>query len=64
MGQSFVAKWAIRVVLFLLIAVQWIPAVGIVTVPAMALISFFAYRGLFRSELGVGETAPARVATA
>lgn len=63
-GKSFVAKWAIRLVLFLLIAVQWIPAVGIVTIPAMALISFFAYRGLFRSELGVGETAPARVATA
>ena len=63
-GKSFVAKWAIRLVLFLLIAVQWIPAVGIVTVPAMALISFFAYRGLFRSELGVGETAPARVASA
>ena len=63
-GKSFVAKWAIRLVLFLLIAVQWIPAVGIVTVPAMALISFFAYRGLFRSELGVGETAPARVVPA
>ena len=51
-GTSFVAKWAIRAVLFLLIAVQWIPAVGIVTVPAMALISFFAYRGLFRQEVG------------
>ncbi len=50
--KSFFAKWAIRLVLFLLIAVQWIPAVGIVTVPAMALISFLTYRGLFRGEVG------------
>ena len=63
-GKSFVAKWAIRLVMFLLIAVQWIPAVGIITVPAMALISFLAYRGLFRREIGEAQPAAPAVATA
>jgi len=61
-GKSLLAKWGIRGVMFLLIAVQWIPFAGIVTVPAMAIISFLAYRGLFRRE--VTETGAAGLALA
>ncbi|MEE9404664.1 MAG: DUF4126 family protein [Algisphaera sp.] len=50
-GTNLAAKWALRIVMFLLIAVQWIPFAGIITVPAMALISFFTYRGLFQREV-------------
>lgn len=48
-GKSLLMKWAIRILFFVLIAVQWMPGLGVITVPVMALVSFLAYRGLFMS---------------
>lgn len=46
-GRSVMAKWGIRLLFFVLVAIQWVPVLGAVTVPAMAVVSFLTYRGLF-----------------
>lgn len=46
-GKSMALRWGIRLLLFLLIAIQIVPAIGTITVPAMAWISFEAYRAAF-----------------
>lgn len=56
-GQDFAAKWGIRILFILLVAFQWVPLAGGVVVPAMALVSFLAYRGLFVSNLEPSEAA-------
>ena len=45
--RNLLAKWGIGLLFFVLIAVQWVPVVGAVTVPAMALVSFLTYRKIF-----------------
>ena len=47
-------KWLIRLLLFALIACQWIPIVGGFVVPVMALISYIAYRTTFKRMLPSG----------
>jgi len=46
-GRNFAMKWGLRLVFFILLALQIFPAVGAVTVPIMALLSFLAYRQMF-----------------
>lgn len=46
-GRNFAMKWGLRIVFFVLLALQIFPAVGAVTVPIMALLSFLAYRQMF-----------------
>jgi hypothetical protein len=46
-GRRFVLKWGIRILFVILFFFQLIPFVGAVVVPAMALISFLAYRSAF-----------------
>ncbi|MEM9916222.1 MAG: hypothetical protein AAF911_14805 [Planctomycetota bacterium] len=46
-GRNFAMKWGLRLVFFVLLALQIFPAVGAVTVPVMALLSFLAYRQMF-----------------
>ncbi|MEM7625136.1 MAG: hypothetical protein AAF333_05855 [Planctomycetota bacterium] len=45
--RNLLAKWGIGLLFFVLIAVQWVPVVGAVTVPAMALVGFLTYRKMF-----------------
>jgi len=58
-GRSLLMKWGLRLLFFVLVAIQWIPAVGGVVVPTMALVNYFAWRRLFLSTLHDGEPAPA-----
>jgi hypothetical protein len=51
LSRQFLLKWGLRLFFFVLIAVQWVPAVGGITVPAMALTSFLVYRGAFIRRL-------------
>ena len=51
LARSFLLKWLIRLLLFLLIACQWVPIVGGLVVPVMALISYCAYRSTFKRML-------------
>ena len=51
LGKRIVLKWAVRVLFFFLIAMQWIPMLGGFVVPTMALVNYGAYRSAFRSQL-------------
>lgn len=55
-GRNLAMKWSLRLVFFVLLATQIIPGAGAVTVPAMALLSFLAYRQMF---LCLADDAPA-----
>jgi hypothetical protein len=46
-GKRFTLKWGIRILFVILFFFQLIPFLGAVVVPAMALISFLAYRSAF-----------------
>lgn len=50
-GRSLLMKWGLRLLFFALVAIQWIPAVGGVVVPTMALVNYVAWRRLFLSTL-------------
>ncbi len=49
-GRGFLVKLAMWFLFFFLILLQVLPGLGILTVPAMALISFAVYRRSFRRE--------------
>ncbi|MCZ6673146.1 MAG: DUF4126 family protein [Verrucomicrobia bacterium] len=51
--RSLFIKWMIRLLFFVLIAVQLIPGVGGIVVPIMAIISYMAYRGSFVKGLNL-----------
>ena len=51
-GRGFVLKWVVRIASLGLVAFQWVPGLGGLTVPAMALINSRAYRSAFR-DLGI-----------
>lgn len=44
---NLLTRWLLRLAIFVLIALHLIPLVGVVTLPAMALLNFLAYRGIF-----------------
>ncbi|MEM1108277.1 MAG: hypothetical protein AAGH99_06265 [Planctomycetota bacterium] len=46
-GRNFAMKWGLRILFFVLLALQIIPGVSAVAVPVMALLSFLAYRQMF-----------------
>jgi predicted RNA-binding Zn-ribbon protein involved in translation (DUF1610 family) len=46
-GRRFLLKWGLRILFCMLAILQLFPVVGVVSVPAMALISFLAYRAAF-----------------
>ena len=49
MGRRFLIKWLVRIVIFILIAFQWIPLLGALVVPVMALLSYTAYRSSYKA---------------
>ena len=49
LGRRFLIKWFMRLVLFVLIAFQWVPLAGGLVVPLMALLSYTAYRSSYKS---------------
>ena len=58
-GRSLLLKWGIRLLFLVLVAIQWIPAVGGVVVPTMALVNYLAWRRLFASAWQERAPAPA-----
>ena len=46
-GRNLLMKWGIRLLFIVLIALQWVPGLGGLVVPAMAAVSFAVYRRIF-----------------
>jgi hypothetical protein len=47
-GRRFLLKWGIRLLFVVLFFFQLFPGIGAIVVPAMALVSFLAYRSAFK----------------
>lgn len=58
-GQGFLAKWLIRFLLLLLVALQLVPGAGAIAIPLMATINFVFYRRAFLKALGKAALLPA-----
>lgn len=48
-GRAMLLRWGLRLLMFILIALQLVPGVGLVTVPMMALLNYLVYRRAFRA---------------
>ena len=46
-GRNFLLRWGIRLVSLVLVAFQWVPLLGGLLLPALALINYGAYRNAF-----------------
>jgi hypothetical protein len=47
-GRGVLLRWGVRLVVVLLLALQWVPVAGGLAVPAMALVNYAAYRSAYR----------------
>jgi hypothetical protein len=47
-GQRFLLRWGIRLVSLVLVAFQWVPLLGAMLLPLLALVNYWAYRSAFR----------------
>ena len=47
-GQRFLLRWGIRLVSLVLVAFQWVPLLGGMLLPLLALVNYWAYRNAFR----------------
>lgn len=57
-ARSIVIRWALRIVLFMLIVFQIIPVIGALTVPLMAFLNYLVYRRAFLALAGSIVSAP------
>jgi hypothetical protein len=57
-GTKFLLRWLIRLVSLVLVAFQWVPLLGGLLVPAMALTHYAAYRHAFLASLEPGNRSP------
>jgi hypothetical protein len=62
-GRSLLMKWGMRLLFLALVSIQWIPAVGGVVVPIMALVNYFAWREMFLASIRPAQPTPAAAAT-
>jgi hypothetical protein len=49
-GRGMLVRWFVRIVSLLLLAFQWLPFFGALSLPAMCLLNYMVYRSVFRSE--------------
>jgi predicted RNA-binding Zn-ribbon protein involved in translation (DUF1610 family) len=47
-GRNFLLRWGIRIVSLILVAFQWVPLLGGLLLPMMAMVNYWAYRDAFR----------------
>ena len=47
-GRKFLLKWGIRLASLVLVAFQWVPLLGGLLLPLLALVNYWAYRQAFR----------------
>ena len=47
-ARNFVLRWTVRIVVVVLVAFQWIPGLGGLVVPLMAMITYMTYRREYR----------------
>ena len=52
-GQRFVLRWGIRLVSLVLVAFQWVPLLGGLLLPLVALVNYWAYRYAFRKAAAI-----------
>jgi hypothetical protein len=52
-GRNFLLRWGIRLVSAVLVAFQWVPLLGGLLLPALALVNYRAYRNAFRETASV-----------
>ncbi len=53
-GRTLALKWMIRLFFFVLIALQWIPGVGGIVVPIMALTTYSTFQKQFNKQAAIG----------
>ena len=49
-GRNMLVRWFLRIVSLMLLAFQWLPLFGALSLPAMCLLNFQVYRNTFRGE--------------
>jgi ribosomal protein S27AE len=49
-GRNILVRWFVRLVSLALLAFQWLPFFGALSLPAMCLLNYLVYRSVFRSE--------------
>jgi hypothetical protein len=49
-GRNFFLRWGIRLASLVLVAFQWVPLLGGLLLPALALLNYGAYRSAFRER--------------
>ena len=47
-ARNFVLRWTVRIVVLVLVAFQWVPVLGGLVVPLMALLTYGTYRREYR----------------
>jgi len=47
-GQNMLLRWAVRLISLVLVALQWVPLLGGLLVPLLALVNYGAYRSVYR----------------
>jgi hypothetical protein len=52
--RSMVTRWIIRIVCFVLLMIQWVPVLGWISLPLMALVNHLFFRRAFRTVLTAG----------
>ena len=52
-GRNFLLRWGIRLVSLVLVAFQWVPLLGGLLLPLLALVNYWAYRSAFRKLASV-----------
>jgi hypothetical protein len=57
-GDNFLLRWGIRMVSLVLIALQWVPILGGLLLPILALVNYGPYRRVFQIRLPAPAPAP------
>jgi hypothetical protein len=50
-GQNFLLRWGIRLASLVLVAFQWVPILGGLLLPILALLNYAPYRHAFQKRL-------------
>jgi hypothetical protein len=57
-GRGLLLRWTIRLIILVLVALQWVPVAGGFVVLFMALINYAAYRTMYRKLAFASSSAP------
>ncbi len=56
-GRDLLLRWGVRLLILILVGLQWVPVAGALALPVIGLISYLAYRTVYQ-RLALGATVP------